>query len=58
MYPLKMVIFHSYVSLPEGNTTQNRPTHIFWQMFHGEYDDSPVKLGLWPFFRREEAGWV
>ena len=25
IYPLKMVIFHSYVSLPEGKTIINHP---------------------------------
>ena len=36
-YPLKMVIFHSYVSLPEG-----KPNGISWEYrkiieFHGKY---------------------
>jgi hypothetical protein len=28
IYPLKMVIFHSYVSLPEGNHTHDIPEPV------------------------------
>ena len=40
MFPLKMVIFHSYVKLPEGipifrNTRYDIPSDFFWGFFFG-----------------------
>ena len=52
IFPLDMVIFHSYVSLPEGRSNFWVSEHVVWLFYpffgggkHGETNDLPMDLG-------------
>ena len=53
VFPLKMVIFHSYVSLPEGNhgwkkTWKNRAPKLQWLRIFFAYDNTNLRCSGFP----------